>query len=658
MQSLWQQDKAEQYQHSDLSMRVYTSRLLGCSDDLVLHGGGNTSVKVCENNIFGEAEQILYVKGSGWDLKTIEEPGFAPCRLAYLQRLAELDSMTDTQMTLELKGCCTNPRAPAPSVEAILHAVIPHKFVDHTHADAVVAISNTPDGENLLKELYGDRVLILPYVMPGFILAKQVYAQTRDLDWSGIDAIILLHHGVFTFNDDARVSYEQMISIVDRAEKYLEGRDACHPQQGVYSADADDLLAVAAMRKQVSELAGRAMVSRWKLDESSVGFSMLDNGEALISRGPLTPDHSLHTKRIGAFLGAACEQGIREFAESYQAYFEQHNCGELKALDPAPRYALWPAKGALVFAPNASRLAVVSDIVDHTLKAIQMSEAIGGWKTLSASEIFELEYWELEQAKLKSAAAAGEFEGRIAVVSGAASGIGLACANTLKAAGACVVGLDINRAVSELFNDASSCGLLCDMTDAQAIAAALEEAVRRFGGIDIVVSNAGMFPASRTLEQMDDELWQGSLDLNLNAHLKLLRAAVPFLKQGIDPSVTIVASKNVPAPGPGAGAYSVAKAGLTQMARVAALELGSSGIRINVLHPNAVFDTAVWSDEVLAERAGHYGLSVEQYKRNNILGCEVTSKDVAALALQLAGRAFAKTTGAQIAVDGGNERVI
>lgn len=658
MKSLWNELDAKPYQHSDLALRVYTSRLLGQSDDLVLHGGGNTSVKVTEQNIFGEPEEILYVKGSGWDLKTIEGPGFAPCRLDYLQRLAKLDSLTDTQMTMELKGCCTNPKAPAPSVEAILHAVIPHKFVDHTHTDAVVAISNTPDGDQLLKELYGERVLVLPYVMPGFVLAKQIYEMTADLDWTQIDAIILLHHGVFTFNDDAKTSYEQMIDIVDRAETWLLEQNASELASGEYSVQQQDLLKVAEMRKGVSELAGRAMLAHWKLDKYSVGFSQRSNCSELVNRGPVTPDHSLHTKRVGADFSQDCE-GVARFAENYQNYFERHTNGELTSLDPAPRYGVWPEKGVLAFAQNAKRLGVVSDIVEHTLKAIQMAESIGGWQTLTSEEIFELEYWELEQAKLKSAGGnSNGFEGRIAMVSGAASGIGLACAKELMAAGACVVALDINPSVVEQFSGAQSVGLVCDMTNDEAIQQAVEKAIVRFGGIDIVLSNAGVFPPSATLDQLDNETWQRSMDLNLTSHLKLLRATTPFLKLGLDASVVVIASKNVPAPGPGAGAYSAAKAALTQMARVAALELGSSGIRVNVLHPNAVFDTGVWSDDVLAARAEHYGLTVDEYKRNNVLRCEVTSKDVAALALQLSGKAFAKTTGAQIPVDGGNERVI
>ncbi len=679
MKSLWNECEASRFNADDLALRGYTSRLLGRCEDLVLHGGGNTSVKVLEKNIFGDDEHILYVKGSGWDLKTIEAAGFSPCRLDYLKRLATLESMTDTQIAEQLKVSRTNPNAPSPSVEAILHALIPSKYVDHTHADAVVALSNTPHGEQRLRELYGERMLVLPYIMSGFVLARQVYEATQAIDWSSIDGIILMHHGVFTFHDDARQSYEKMIEIVDQAEQYLAEKGADKRATATHQPSDDDLLAVARMRKQVSDYAGKNMLAQWKLDLHSVGFSGLPNCGELVSRGPVTPDHALHTKRIAADLSAGITEGIDCFVKDYQAYFAEHNLGEPNLVehglvehglgkhglgkhglpDPAPRYAIWPDKGVMVFSQNAKRVGVVSDIVDHTLKAIQAAEAVESWQTLSAKAIFKLEYWDLEQAKLTSAeSASSEFEGKVAVVTGAASGIGLACAETLLQAGACVLALDINTLVVERFDHAQALGVVCDVTDGDAINTALAAAIKRFGGIDIVVSNAGMFPSSARLEELSDETWQKSLDLNLTSHLKLIRSATPFLKLGLSPAIVIIASKNVPAPGPGAGAYSSAKAGLTQLARVAALELGADGVRVNVLHPNAVFDTGVWSEEVLAARAQHYGLTVEQYKCNNVLQSEVTSYDVADLTLQLAGKAFAKTTGAQIPIDGGNERVI
>ena len=292
------------------------------------------------------------------------------------------------------------------------------------------------------------------------------------------------------------------------------------------------------------------------------------------------------------------------------------------------------------------------------MKSILLAEQLGGWCALPEKDIFELEYWELEQAKLKKGKQAAGLQGKIALVTGAASGIGKACVEALLAQGAVVAALDINPAIETLFADEAVVGRVCDVTDTAQFHAALRTLITRFGGLDILVSNAGTFPLSASIEELDERSWDASIAINLSSHQRVLSASIPFLKLGVDPAVVFIASKNVPAPGPGAASYSVAKAGMTQLARVAALELAGDGIRVNTLHPDAVFDTAIWTDEVLEKRARHYGLSVQEYKTKNLLKTEVRSGDVAALVCSLAGPLFARTTGAQIPVDGGNDRVI
>jgi len=659
MQSLWNDEEAKQFSESDLKLRVYTSRLLGRNPDLVLHGGGNTSVKVTQKNIFEEDEEILYVKGSGWNLETIEPAGFCPTKRSILQRLATLPELGDTEMTRELKAAATDPAAPAPSVEAILHAIIPFAFVDHTHADAVVALSNSEDGETVLRELYGPKVLILPYTMAGFVLAKQVFEATREIDWRRLEGIILLHHGVFTFDDDARKSYEKMIRLVSKAEQHLAQQGVFdRVAKGLYEPLPQDYDALAKMRRQASALFRHPMLVQWKRDAQHVGYSSLPRIEAIATRGPLTPDHVLYTKRIPAVLDDNPSPGLQAFESNYLDYFQRHSDGSLTCLDPAPRFAVWKQRGCVVFGPNPKHLEVISDILDHTLRAVQWSEARGSWKALSEREIFEIEYWELQQAKLKHDTARTPFEGKIAVISGAASGIGHACAEALCEKGAAVVALDINPVVTKHFCGSNRLGLVCDVTETASIHRAVQAAIGTFGGIDILVSNAGTFPASVNIEELSDELFEKTLDINLTGHLRLMRACIPYLRLGFDPTVIVMASKNVPAPGPGAGAYSASKAALTQLARVAALELAPDGIRVNILHPNAVFDTGVWTDEVLTKRASHYGLSVEEYKKSNLLKTTITSRDVARLVVAMAGPAFSKTTGVQVPIDGGNERVI
>ncbi|HSC75504.1 MAG TPA: bifunctional aldolase/short-chain dehydrogenase [Pseudomonadales bacterium] len=659
MQSAWDDQEAALCGNDLLAQRVYTSRLLGREPSLVLHGGGNTSVKAPVHNILGDEESILYVKGSGWDLATIGAAGFAPTRLVTLQRLAMLPSLSDSDMMRELKAACTNPAAPTPSVEAILHAIIPARFVDHTHADAVVAISNTNDGEKILRDIYGDDVLILPYVMPGFVLAQQIFDATRTIDWASLKGIVLLHHGVFTFHDNAKTSYENMIVLVNRAEQYLRDNNiwSC-AQTADYQPAPDDYLQLATMRKQVSDLVGKPMCARWDLSSAAIGYSALDNIADAATRGPATPDHTLHTKRTAMIVDKTANSAVDYFSQDYRTYFDKHNNGNLTCLDTAPRVGVWKNRGMLYFSPNVKRLQVVQDIASHTRRAVQWGEALGGWRALPEKDIFELEYWELEQAKLKSSAVTPALEGKTAIVTGAASGIGRACVELLVKRGACVMALDINPAVTTQFATAQVLGVMCDVTDNAQLCVAVQKTVQHFGGIDILVSNAGFFPASAPMETLADDVLEKSLQLNFTSHFSLLRECIPFLRVGYEPAVVVVASKNVPAPGPGAMAYSSAKAALTQMVRVAALELGGHGIRVNAVHPNAVFDTGIWDEKTLQARAAAYGLTVADYKTSNVLKKEVTSAQVAKTIVALCGDEFACTTGAQLAVDGGNDRVI
>ncbi|MGE4396603.1 MAG: bifunctional aldolase/short-chain dehydrogenase [Sulfurimonas sp.] len=653
MTSLWDNEEAREYK-TDLDLRVYTSRLLGRDASLVLHGGGNTSVKSTATNLFGETEDILYVKGSGWDLATIEAEGFAPVKMDMLLKMAELKELSDTDMVKYQRLAMTNPSAPNPSVEAILHAIIPFKFVDHTHTDAVVTITNTQGGEEKIKELYGDSVLVIPYIMPGFVLAKLIYDMTRDVDWSKLEGMVLMNHGLFTFSDDAKKSYEKTIELVDKAEKYLDAKGAT---LDVEKSDVScELLTLAKIRKEISNLKGAATISILNDSDLAVHFSK-QNVEKIAVQGPLTPDHVIRTKRVPAILYDDFRADLADFVKEYKEYFEANKTTET-LLNPAPNFAILKGGGALSFGSNAKEANIIKDINDHTYEAILKAEMLGGYKALSAADIFEVEYWSLEQAKLKGGGKSPEFSGKVALVTGAASGIGLAIAKMLNARGAAVVALDINPDVEGMFDKADFIGVKCDLTSGEDIQKAVAKTVKSFGGIDIVVSNAGIFTPSENLDSLSDENWQRSMEINLTSHQKLLKYTAPFLKLGVDATVIMVASKNFPAPGKGAAAYSVAKAGQTQLARIAALELGQFGVRVNTLHPHAVFDTAIWTEEVLANRAKAYNMSVHEYKTNNVLKTEIRSDDVAELVCAMAGKPFAKTTGSQVAIDGGSDRII
>jgi len=643
-----------------LDFRVYTSRLLGQEESLVLHGGGNTSVKSVEPNLFGEPEEIIWVKGSGWNLATIEAAGFAPVRLDPLRRMAELASLSDPAMVRAQRAAMTDPQAPTPSVEAILHAIIPFAFVDHTHADAVVTVSNTDQGEQRLREIYGDRVLLVPYVMPGFVLARAVRDLTRAIDWARLEGIILQNHGVFSFGPDARTSYERMIALVTRAERYLEERAPLQPdgRTPAAPAGADELLERARLRRAVGTAAGAPVILRADRSEPSRRFASRPDAPEVATRGPLTPDHVIHTKPVPLVAAGGWDEAVAQYGDRYRAYVGRYAGPSLVALDPAPRWILWPGQGSVAVGRSVREAGIVADITRHTAQAIERAEQLGGWRALPEADLFAVEYWELEQAKLRQGGARPALTGKIALVTGAASGIGRTVAEALFDAGAAVLATDINPEIETLFGKDGLAGAVADATDPAAVQRSVARCVERFGGLDILVSNAGVFSPSQRIGEIDLTTWEASLALNLTSHLHLMQSAVPYLKLGFDPAIVIIGSKNVPAPGPGAAAYSTAKAGLTQLGRVAALELGKEGIRVNTLHPHLVIDTAVWTPEVLASRASQYGMTGEQYVRNNLLGTELTTRDVALAVLALVGPAFARTTGAQIPVDGGSDRVV
>jgi len=657
MQSLWRDDEAAHFK-GELALRVYTSRLLGRDKSLVLHGGGNTSVKLDQTNRFGETEAVLHVKGSGWDLEFIESQGFSPVRLAHVRKLATLDRLSDPDMVNELGTNMLRAGAPAPSIETILHGCLPFRFVDHTHADAVLSITNTPDGERRIRALYGDRVIVIPYLIPGFDLAQYVArAYEREATPRTI-GVVLMQHGIFSFGDTARESYERMIELVGMAEGHLATNGAWMVSPGVAPATPDiEPLTHAGLRAAISKAAGFPMIMRTRTTSQTLGFARHPDIARISQQGPATPDHVIRTKRT-PMLGA----DVDAYVAAYRAYFAAHEpqAKERKTiLDPAPRMVLDPRYGLASLGRSAKDAAIVEEIYEHTIDIVLRAEALARWEALPAQDIFDVEYWDLEQAKLRKGGASPAFAGEVVLVTGAASGIGKAAVAAFLARGAAVAGLDINDAVTTLHQRPDYRGIVCDITRPDAVEAALREAILAFGGIDMLVLNAGIFGATRSIKDLSLEEWRGVLDVNLDANVILMRALHPHLKMAPRGGrVVVIGSKNVPAPGPGAAAYSASKAALNQIARIAALEWGADGIRINTLHPNAVFDTGIWTDEVLAARAKRYGLTVDQYKRNNVLGTEVTSRDVAELAAEMCGPLFAKTTGAQLPVDGGNDRVI
>jgi len=656
MKSLWNEEEAKQYT-DELGLRVYTSQLLGRDSNLVLHGGGNTSVKITEKNILGEDVDMLYVKGSGWDLETIDRPGFSPVKLDHLIKLANLESLSDPQMVNELRANMSLASAPTPSVEAILHATLPFKFVDHTHADAIVTITNNEKGKERIQEIYGDRVVIIDYIMPGFDLARLCAKQFAEEAHEKTEGMILLNHGIFSFADDARESYERMIAMVNEAEEYLKKEGAWDLDFSGAASTTANIESIAKLRKDVSTTVGKPMILSTASSDKMASFSQRDDLVTISQQGPATPDHVIRTKRL-PMLGTSVADYISQYENYFQAYAKNAR-DEKTMLDPAPRMVIDKELGFISIGKTAKDANIVSDIYDHTIDVILRAEKLGGYRALSGQDIFDMEYWDLEQAKLRKGGSSPEFTGEVALVTGAYSGIGKACVDDLLTKGAAVVALDINPEITTMYSRADFLGLECDVSEEAQIKTSIEKAVLAFGGLDIVVLNAGMFPGGCQIKEMEMDVWKKVMSVNLDANVALLREVYPLLKASPKYGrVVFMGSKNVPAPGPGAAAYSASKAALTQLARVTALEWGGDGIRVNALHPDAVFDTGIWTEEVLEARAKHYGMSVQDYKTKNVLKTEIKSTDVAELVSTLCSSSFSKTTAAQIPIDGGNDRVI
>ncbi|MDD5159780.1 MAG: class II aldolase/adducin family protein [Sulfuricurvum sp.] len=389
MTSLFDDTIAEQYQNDPLAMRVYTSQLLGQSKELVLHGGGNTSVKI---------DNILYVKGSGWNLDTIEKGGFSPVNLDVLLEMATRETLSDTQMVAEQRAAMADQSYPNPSIEAILHAIIPYDYVDHTHADAVVTLTNTPNAKVLVQKLYGESMLIIDYVMPGFELAKHIYEVTRNIDWDTISGMILMHHGVFTFDNDARRAYEKMIDIVTVAEEYLSERVtlACGDCEGKSDPSLPKAVAL-----EVEKLCGYEVFPLIIDSPRAQLFSILPNLETLVKKGGLTPEHVIRIKPFPAIIDNNIAEGIAHFAKEYKAYFDANASSDHICLDLAPRYVVIKGVGIVVLGKDEKESRIIGEIVKHTITAILSAEQLGGWGSLTLAQMFEMEYWELEQAKLK-----------------------------------------------------------------------------------------------------------------------------------------------------------------------------------------------------------------------------------------------------------------
>ena len=655
-----------------LALRTYTSRLLGGDPSLVLHGGGNTSAKSKATDLFGREIDVLYIKGSGWDLATIEPQGLPAVRMAPLLALRERERLSDEDMVNELRLALLDASSPTPSIETLLHAFLPAKFVDHTHADAILAIADQDRGEEICRGLFGKELVWVPYVMPGFELAKRCATAFEEAKARGDDpkVIVLERHGIFTFGDTARASYEKMIASVDLARKFIEGKRAPYAAAPLRIEGLEHSL-LPRLRGALVRAAGEPVEQGpiLALRSTDAILRVLDRKDAgdLVHRGSATPDHVIRTKPRPLFLGGidlastgAIESAIGTYAHHYDAYFAKlvaKKNVQKKKLDPWPRAILVPRLGVIGVGTTLKEADAVAEIFEHTLAVMEDAEAVGAYSPVSRDDLFDVEYWSLEQAKIKKAAPA-ELAGKIAIVTGAASGIGKATAEKFLALGAHVVIVDKNAAA--LVDTHESLGkygsrvlpLSGDVTKDKKVAQIFDHVVARFGGLDLVVSNAGNAPEGKLDTSEGHDALAASLEVNLLSHNLVARQAAGILREQAHGGCLLFnASKAAFNPGPGFGPYAVAKTALVALMRQYAIDLGAIGVRSNAVNADRI-RTGLFSPDVVEARSKARGLSADAYFKSNLLAREVTADDVASAFAYLAtARA---TTGCVITVDGGN----
>jgi rhamnose utilization protein RhaD (predicted bifunctional aldolase and dehydrogenase)/NAD(P)-dependent dehydrogenase (short-subunit alcohol dehydrogenase family) len=678
MQSAWNDSDAEAavaaYENlgRDLALRVYTTRLLGQDPRLVLHGGGNTSVKTRVADLNGDAVEVLCVKGSGWDMGSIEPAGLPAVRLAPLVKLRSRENLSDEEMVRLQRANLIDPAAPNPSVEALLHAFIPHKFVDHTHSTAVLALTDQPDGEALCREVFGARVGYVPYVMPGFGLAKAA-AQVFDADPS-VEGLILVKHGIFSFGADARESYERMIALVTLAEQRLAKNRKSAFTSAKLPARPAPLADVAPIIRGACSLPDGKIDGAWKrfvleFRKSDAVMNFVNGSDVARygQAGVVTPDHNIRIKNRplavtapedGALadFGASVRAAVASYADRYRDYFLRNNArvGGIKTmLDPIPRVVLVPGLGLFGLGRSKKDAKIAADLAEAAVATITDAEAVGRFDPLPESDLFDVEYWSLEQAKLGSAKEPA-LAGQVAVITGAAGAIGFATAKAFAAAGAEVALLDVDGAAAEAKAGAiggAALGLRCDVTDAASVWDAFAQVASAFGGMDIAVSNAGAAWQGR-IGEVDEVLLRQSFELNFYGHQRVAQAAVKIMQaQATGGCLLFNVSKQAVNPGPGFGPYGLPKAATLFLVRQYAVDYGAEGIRANAVNADRI-RSGLLTEAMIASRSQARGVSEQDYMRGNLLGREVAAEDVAQAFL---AQALAlKTTADVTTVDGGN----
>jgi rhamnulose-1-phosphate aldolase/alcohol dehydrogenase len=675
LESLW--DPGRVAGADELDALVYRSNLLASNRAIVNFGGGNTSVKVRRADHTGRETTVLWVKGSGSDLATIDRAGFTGLRLDEILPLAERDAMTDEEMVAYLARCQLDPAMPRPSIETLLHAFVPHAHVDHTHPDAIGAMVGAADGERLAADCFGADAVWIPYIRPGFALSKLVADAVAAHPAAKL--VLLAKHGLVTWGATASESYAATLDAIARAAAFVEDRRAGEPFGGVRRAALDDDARRSLLADVLPALRGALAVDGPRVLQVDSSAEVLEfvagaDSRSLSQVGAACPDHLVHTKRRpvwvefdpgrddAATLRRRLVDEVQAFHERERSYFERYRAEGDVLLDPSPRVLLIEGVGLVGTGRTLKAARLARDLYLRAIAVMRGASGLGGFVSLDDEESYGIEYWPLELYKLSLAPPAREFQGAVVLITGGAGGIGSAAAHAFAAEGACVVVTDIDldgaaKVAAELGDAAVA--VAADVTDEASIVEAYRAAALAFGGIDVAISNAGIASSAPVLETTL-ALWERNHDILARGYFLVAREAARMLvEQGIGGSIVFVGSKNALAPSKGAAAYSAAKAAELHLARCLAEELGGHGIRVNTVNPDAVLEgSRIWDSSWREERARAYGIDESEleafYRDRTTLKVNVLPADIAAGLLFFASpRRSGKSTGNVLNVDGG-----
>ena len=664
MKNLWDKSKCLKYiKHykkynvsNDLALRIYTTHLLGGEKKLVLHGGGNTSVKTNYKNIFGEINKVIYVKGSGWDMSNLTHEGMPGLNINPLLKTLSLKKLNDENMVNYLRSNLIDSKSPNPSVETLLHTYLPHKYVDHTHSNAFLSLVNLQNSKEICKKLFGNKLGIVPYVMPGFELAKlchNIYQSNTN-----VEGLILLNHGIFTFGDTAKQSYDRMINYVNVVEKYINNSKRKIKSVKNIKVKGYEQLSLL-IRKTYNQIDKNKWIVLLNNSKKNIEFSLIKDLEKLFSKGPVTPDHVIRIKSKPLVIKYKDINNIHnliiKYTKDYIQYFKKYkiNIKSSKISDALPRIIIIQGIGYFSIGRNHKEAKISYDIFGSMKHSIIDSYKIGDFQSINEKEIFKMEYWPLERAKL-SKKKTKIAEGQVVVVTGGAGTIGKATAKKFLTEGAEVIILDkkIDKNNSKDQNLFEKClALECDLTKQSSIDNSLKKIVNQYGGIDVLISNAGA-AFQGLIASVDESILRKSFEINFYSHQKIASSIVTLMKkQNSGGSIMFNISKQSVNPGKNFGPYGLPKSALLSLCKQYAVDYGSYGIRSNGVNADRI-RSGLMNDKMIRTRAKARSISTDDYMKGNLLLNEVKAEDVAKAFFHLA--TSKKTTGAVLTVDGGN----